>query len=253
MKTTIQRLAQGATRLLVLALGIGLAGGAWAANLVAEWGPGEFPVSAAGSAAVTSDDGGSGLTISKNNAANISTANGISINGYPATLIPGSGTTVKTVVVGYKVKSATTAGTIVGFGVDSNSSNLRQNLNILSDGKLCFGWSTTYDWGENNSAKLNKNQPNDGEVHFVTFAYAGNTTSGTTFWFDGANKVNKAGLGAGTFTRIGDITLGGVRGPNNCFSNGGIEFVYVAAYDDVLSDAEALSTYTAACASVYGA
>ena len=249
----MNKLTHGATRLLVLALGLGLASTGWAATLVAEWGPGDFPVSAAGSAAVTDDDGGSGLTISKNNAANISTANGISINGYPATLIPGSGTTVKTVVVGYKVKSATTAGTIVGFGVDSNSANIRQNLNILSDGKLCFGWASTYNWGESNSAQLNTNQPNDGEVHFVTFAYAGNTTSGTTFWFDGANKVNKSNLGAGTFTRIGDITLGGVRGPANCFSDGGIEFVYVAAYNDVLSDAEAESTFKTARAAVYAA
>lgn len=248
----IRKLSRTTTRVLATLFAV-FATSAWAAELVAEWGPGEFPVSAADSAAVTSDDGGSGLTISKNNAANVSTANGISINGYPATLIPGSGTTVKTVVVGYKVKSATTAGTIVGFGVDSNSSNLRQNLNILSDGKLCFGWGTTYNWGENNSAKLNKNQPNDGEVHFVTFAYAGNTTSGTTFWFDGANKVNKSSLGSGSFTRIGDITLGGVRGPANCFSNGGIEFVYVAAYDAVLSDDEAVSTFKAACAVVNNA
>ena len=256
MRKTMEKLTRGVMRLLVLALGLGLTATGWGANLVAEWGPGEFPVSAAGSAAATSDDGGSGLTISKNNAANVSTANGISINDYPATLIPGSGTTVKTVVVGYKVKSATTAGTIIGFGVDSNSSNLRQNLNILSDGKLCFGWGNTYDWGEKNTAKLNKNQPNDGEVHFVTFAYGGATASAagtTTFWFDGLNKVSKAGLGGRGYYSPGDITLGGVRGPANCFSNGGIEFVYVAAYDDVLSDAEALSTYTAACASVYGA
>ncbi|MBR3921739.1 MAG: hypothetical protein IKJ45_01370, partial [Kiritimatiellae bacterium] len=72
----MNKLTHGATRLLVLALGLGLASTGWAATLVAEWGPGDFPVSAAGSAAVTDDDGGSGLTISKNNAANISTANG---------------------------------------------------------------------------------------------------------------------------------------------------------------------------------
>ncbi len=212
--------------------------GAWA-DLVAEWGPGEFPVSAQGAAAVTSTDGT--CTLTKYDAGNISTANDLTIKGSPAVITPSSGMSALTVVVGYKAPSTSANGTIVQFGDGTSGSNTKISANLVN-GLLTLGWqSDNFSWGESNNAKTHVQQT-DTAVHFVTLAYDYNN-GGTTIWYDGANKVNASGLKSSGLS-VSDVTLGAIRGPDNIMTD--VEFQYVAVYDSALSAAEALAAYQTA-------
>ena len=251
MRKTMKKLTQGATRLLVLVLGLGLTATGWAAATPeAEW-CGTFPVdpfeNPDGVQSVT--DGT--CTISKNNYHNVSTAKGIKIltteSGWPATVQPAPAMAGLTVVVGYRNPTSSSTGTIVNFSSNKAADGYKINANINS-GAIELGWGADYDWSADNNKSLGVTQPDDGEVHYVTLAYAGNATQGTTFWFDGASKKNITGLGSSSYGSVAEITLGAIRGPANQLN--GVEFVYVAVYSGVLTDENAAAAYSSAKAKV---
>ena len=247
MRETMNKLTQGATRLLVLALGLGLASTSWAATPTAEW-CGTFPVDPYENPDGVQSSKNGTCTISKNNSKNVSTAKGIKIltteSGWPITVQPDSAMAGLTVVVGYRNPTSSSTGTIVGFSSNQASDGTKINANICSGGAIELGWGTDYDWSSDNNKSLGVTQPDDGKIHYVTLAYAGNATEGTTFWFDGANKKNISNLGSSGYTSVAEITLGAIRGPNNMLK--GVEFVYVAVYSGVLSDADAVTAYSSA-------
>ena len=235
-------------RVIALTLVICATGGAWAATPTAEW-CGTFPVDPyENSNGVQSSKNGT-CTISKNNSKNVSTAKGIKIlsteSGWPITVQPDSAMAGLTVVVGYRNPTSSSTGTIVGFSSNQASNGTKINANICSGGAIELGWGTEYNWSAtHNGNTLNVTQPDDGDIHYVTLAYAGNATEGTTFWFDGANKKNITSLGSSGYTSVAEITLGAIRGPYNMLK--GVEFVYVAVYSGVLSDADAATAYSSA-------
>ena len=235
-------------RVIALTLVICATGGAWAATPTAEW-CGTFPVDPyENSSGVQSSKNGT-CTISKNNYHNVSTAKGIKIlsteSGWPITVQPDSAMAGLTVVVGYRNPTSSSTGTIVGFSSNQASNGTKINANICSGGAIELGWGTEYNWSAtHNGNTLNVTQPDDGDIHYVTLAYAGNATEGTTFWFDGANKKNITSLGSSGYTSVAEITLGAIRGPYNMLK--GVEFVYVAVYSGVLSDADAATAYSSA-------
>ena len=205
----------------------------WAAEPIAEWGPGDFPVSARGTNAVTDEQ--SGVTISKNNLNNTSTSGYIAVSetgndsGWPITL---SGNySALTVVVAYQLSSSA-SGSIIALA-NANGSG-RVNANI-QDGNLYGGQgsATTHDLGFSSPA-------NEGVVHTLAMAYS--PSDGTAFYFDGV----KSETDCSGFKEDGNVTevcLGAYRGPNNIIK--GIRYYYVAVYDSKLGDDDAV----AACAS----
>ena len=116
----MNKLTQGATRLLVLVLGLGLAATGWAATPVAEWGLGDFPVSAAGNSSDKTATSGD-YTIDKNNNYNISTANYIQVapssvgGGWPI-VISGTDLSALTVVVAFSLDEDA-SGSLVCFSM----------------------------------------------------------------------------------------------------------------------------------------
>ena len=237
-----------AVRTFALLVVLCATGGAWAATPTAEW-CGTFPVDPYENPDGVQSSKNGTCTISKNNYHNVSTAKGIKIlateSGWPVTVQPDSAMAGLTVVVGYRNPTSSSTGTIVGFSSNTSSNGTKINANICSGGAIELGWGTEYNWSAtHNNNTLNVTQPDDGEIHYVTLAYAGNATSGTTFWFDGANKKNITSLGSSGYSSVAEITLGAIRGPNNVLN--GVEFVYVAVYSGVLSDADAATAYSSA-------
>ena len=218
---------------LALALCLATPVVSWAAEPIAEWGPGDFPVSARGTNAVTDEQ--SGVTISKNNLNNTSTSGYIAVSetgndsGWPITL---SGNySALTVVVAYQLSSSA-SGSIIALA-NANGSG-RVNANI-QDGNLYGGQgaATTHDLGFSSPA-------NEGVVHTLAMAYS--PSDGTAFYFDGV----KSETDCSGFKEDGNVTevcLGAYRGPNNIIK--GIRYYYVAVYDSKLGDDDAV----AACAS----
>ena len=237
-----------AARTFALLVVLCATGGAWAATPTAEW-CGTFPVDPYDNPDGVQSSKNGTCTISKNNSKNVSTAKGIKIlsteGGWPITVQPDSAMAGLTVVVGYRNPTSSSTGTIVGFSSNQASNGTKINANICSGGAIELGWGTEYNWSAtHNNNTLNVTQPDDGDIHYVTLAYAGNATEGTTFWFDGANKKNITSLGSSGYTSVAEITLGAIRGPNNMLN--GVEFVYVAVYSGVLSDADAATAYSSA-------
>ena len=218
---------------LALALCLATPVVSWAAEPIAEWGPGDFPVSARGTNAVTDEQ--SGVTISKNNLNNTSTSGYIAVSetgndsGWPITL---SGNySALTVVVAYQLSSSA-SGSIIALA-NANGSG-RVNANI-QDGNLYGGQgsATTHNLGFSSPA-------NEGVVHTLAMAYS--PSDGTAFYFDGV----KSETDCSGFKEDGNVTevcLGAYRGPNNIIK--GIRYYYVAVYNSKLGDDDAV----AACAS----
>ena len=232
-------------RLALAAIAAFATGGAWAVTSAAEWVYGDFPVSANQDTAVVSTQGD--YTLTKNNYLNTSDATGIQINGYPALLTPSTVMSDLTVVIGYKLNEVSgKSGTILNFSSGTTLANSLFSVNLLSTGALALGWKQDYDWSVDNSITL-PSQPTDGKYHFITLSYT--YGSGTTFWLDGANKVNAESLNSDGAT-IAEVTLGGLRGPTNPFTDNNLKISYVAIYDSALSDEEAATAYATAAATI---
>ena len=219
-------------RSVVLTCATALGLGAWAADPTAEW-YGDFPESAAGSAAVTSEKGG--LTITKNNAGNTSTADYMMVKesqGWPM-LVSGLNTSTLSVVVGYQIASDI-EGTIIAPSRGSNPDDCRFRYNTVG-GNLKAGYVGNDSW-----AGLGKAQPTDGAIHYAVMTYSNN--DGSSFYYDGVKLQDATGLKESSGAAFTEIDLGAIRGPNNIIN--GIKFYYVAVYSGLkLSDNEARAAY----------
>ena len=198
---------------------------------VAEWASGDFPVSAYGETAVQDVKGG--LSISKNNFHNTSTADYIVVSetgsdsGWPITINGTGDYSALTVVVAYQL-SSDADGSIIALA-NANGSG-RVNANV-SSGALYGGRES------NNTCDLGFVSPaNDGKVHALAIAYS--PLDGLDFYFDG----NKSATDSSELVENGNVTevcLGAYRGPNNIIR--GIKYYYVAVYGSKLSDEDALA------------
>ena len=261
MKNIIERIAGGgakiarylpkavSTRLLVLALGLGLTTTGWA-DLVAEWGPGDFPVSDAGSNAnMTSAKGG--LTLSKNNQGNTSTADYMMIatatpGGWPLT-IRGMNYESLTVAIAYSLASS---GDKDGAPI-SYTSGRGANIvySYMESGAMYAGWS---DGNNNKYGDLKVTTPADGTIHYLVFAYS--KAGGTYMYYDGATSTSASGYYGSSGLKAGDsgtssgntteIVLGAQRGPKQIIN--GMKVHYVAVYNSSLSSSDAATAYIAA-------
>ena len=240
MRGTMNKLTQGATRLLVLALGLGLVSTVWAATPVAEWGLGGFPVSAAGSYDnMTATSGG--YTISKNNGYNISTANYIQVapssvgGGWPI-VISGTDLSALTVVVAFSLDEDA-SGSLVGLTTGRGANRFYA---YLEDGAMYAGYN---DGGSNKYGDLSTTVPTDGTIHYLVFAYG--KEAGTQMFYDGVSKYNASGLkegdSGGNSGNTSEITVGAQRGPKQIIN--GVKFHYIAVYDSKLGDTDALAAY----------
>ena len=239
--------------LLLLSLG---ALSAKAGDPTAEWYGGEFgtddtkfPASAAGSSAAISTKGG--LTITKNNAGNTSTADYMMVKpdsgGWPL-LITGLSTKAVSVVVAYTVDSDVD-GSIIGLSCGNTQNHVRFTYNTIG-GDLKLGYRSSSGGGSYSRTDLGKAQPTDGNIHYAIMTYNG-SGSGSSAYFDGRKLKDDSGLMESS-TTISEINLGAVRGPNNIIN--GIKFYYVAVYNGIkLSDTEALLAYVRAYAAINGA
>ena len=239
--------------LMLLSLG---ALSAKAVDPTAEWYGGEFgtddtkfPASAAGSSAATSTKGG--LTITKNNAGNTSTADYVMVKpdsgGWPL-LISGLSTKVVSVVVAYTVDSDVD-GSIIGLSCGNTQNHVRFTYNTIA-GDLKLGYRSSSGGGNYSRTDLGKKQPTDDKVHYAIMTYNG-SGNGTSAYFDGVKLADDTGLKEGD-TTISEINLGAVRGPSNIIN--GIKFYYVAVYNsNKLSDDEAQLAYLRAYAAMNGA
>ena len=228
-------------RSVVLTCATALGLGAWAADPTAEW-YGDFPASAAGSAAVTSQKGG--LTITKNNIQNTSTAEYMMVkesSGWPM-LVSGLNTSTLSVVVGYQIASDI-EGTIIAPSRGSTANDCRFRYNTVG-GNLKAGFYNNDSW-----ADLGKAQPTDGAIHYAVMTYSNN--DGSSFYHDGAKLLDATGLKEGSGAAFTEIDLGAIRGPNNIIN--GIKFYYVAVYSGTkLSDADARAAYERAYVALNG-
>ena len=229
-------------RVIALTLVICATGGAWA-DLVAEWGPGNFPVSAAGSydnMTATSGD----YTISKNNGYNISTANYIQVapssvgGGWPV-VISSTDLSALTVVVAFSLDEDA-SGSLVGLTTGRGANRFYA---YLEDGAMYAG----YDNGNSNKyGDLSTTVPTDGTIHYLVFAYG--KTAGTQMFYDGVSKYNASGLkegdSGGNSGNTSEITFGAQRGPQQIIN--GVKFHYVAVYDSKLGNTDALAAYSSA-------
>ena len=207
------------------------------------WGPGDFPVSASGSAEVTDTQGV--LKIGKNNNQNTSTADYIMIassSGGPA-LVGGVGNDsfnmdVLTVVVGYTLDSDNNGAII---GLKNSNGDGRFRLSVVN-GAFKAGYYNNDSWRD-----LGISYSANGAVHYAVLSYS--KSSGTTFYFDGLKcSVSCTDLKEGS-PNITQVSFGG-------YSTSGIldgaKFHYVAVYNSKLTDDEALSAYKQARAAVLG-
>ena len=247
MRGTMKKLTQGATRLLVLALGLGLAGGAWA-DLVAEWGPGDFPVSNAGSYDnMTSEKGG--LTLSKNNGGNTSTADYMMIatsGGWPLT-INGMDYQALTVAIAYSLASdGDKDGAPISYTTGRGANIV---YSYMESGAMYAGWNN----GNNDKyGNLNVTTPADETIHYLVFAYS--KTGGTYMYYDGATSASASGYYGNSGLKAGDsgtssgntseIVLGAQRGPKQIIN--GMKVHYVAVYNSSLSSSDVATAYIAA-------
>lgn len=246
----MNKLTHGATRLLVLALGLGLVSTVWAATPVAEWGLGGFPVSAAGSydnMTATSGD----YTISKNNGYNISTANFIQVapssvgGGWPV-VISSTDLGALTVVVAFSLDEDA-SGSLVGLTTGRGANKV---YSYLENGAMYAGWNN----GENHKyGNLSTTVPTDGTIHYLVLAYG--KTAGTQMFYDGVSKYSDSGLkqgdSSGTNGNTSEITFGAQRGPQQIIN--GVKFHYVAVYDSKLGDSDAGAAYVRAFENINGA
>ena len=236
-------------RVVALTLVICATGGAWAATPVAEWGPGNFPVSAAGSydnMTATSGD----YTISKNNGYNISTANYIQVapssvgGGWPV-VISSTDLSALTVVVAFSLDEDA-SGSLVGL---TTGRGVNRFYAYLEDGAMYAGYNNG---NSNKYGDLSTTVPTDGTIHYLVFAYG--KTAGTQMFYDGVSKYNASGLKEGDLGvnsgNTSEITFGAQRGPQQIIN--GAKFHYVAIYDSKLGDADAYSAYQSAVVAVTG-
>ncbi len=228
-------------RSVVLTCATALGLGAWAADPTAEW-YGDFPESAVGSAAVASEKGG--LTITKNNPQNTSTAEYMMIKesqGWPM-LVSGLNTSTLSVVVGYQIASDF-EGTIIAPSRGSTANDCRFRYNTVG-GNLKAGYYNNDSW-----ADLGKAQPTDGAIHYAVMTYSNN--DGASFYHDGVKLLDATGLKEGSGAAFTEIDLGAIRGPNNIIN--GIKFYYVAVYSgSKLSDEDARAAYERAYVALNG-
>ena len=249
------RLLTAAACAASLALSFPLA--ARAAEPTAEWYGGtygtsetQFPVSAAGSAAATSTQ--NGLTITKNNKGNTSSADYMMVatsGGWPM-FVQGLSTKNISVAVAYTVASDTD-GTIIGLSCYQNASeaqnDVRFTFNTIS-GNLKLGYRSSSGGGSYSRTDLGKAQPTDGQIHYAVMTYEGGST-GTSLYYDGVKLADDTGLKEGG-TTLTEINLGAVRKPANIIN--GIKFHYVAVYNSKLSATDARSAYERAHAALNG-
>ena len=236
----MNKLTHGATRLLVLVLGLGLAATGWAATPVAEWGLGDFPVSAAGNSSDKTATSGD-YTIDKNNNYNISTANYIQVapssvgGGWPI-VISGTDLSALTVVVAFSLDEDA-SGSLVGLTTGRGANRFYA---YLEDGAMYAGYN---DGGSNKYGDLSTTVPTDGTIHYLVFAYG--KEAGTQMFYDGVSKYNVSGLkegdSGGNSGNTSEITFGAQRGPKQIIN--GVKFHYVAVYDSKLGDTDALAAY----------
>ena len=228
-----------AWRVLAFTLVVCATGGVWA-DPVAEWGPGNFPVSAAGSydnMTATSGD----YTISKNNGYNISTANYIQVapssvgGGWPV-VISSTDLSALTVVVAFSLDEDA-SGSLVGLTTGRGANRFYA---YLEDGAMYAGYNNG---GSNKYGDLSTTVPTDGTIHYLVFAYG--KTAGTQMFYDGVSKYNASGLkegdSGGNSGSTTEITFGAQRGPQQIIN--GVKFHYVAVYDSKLGDTDALAAY----------
>ena len=235
-------------RVIALTLVICATGGAWA-DPVAEWGPGNFPVSAAGSydnMTATSGD----YTISKNNGYNISTANYIQVapssvgGGWPV-VISSTDLSALTVVVAFSLDEDA-SGSLVGLTTGRGANRFYA---YLEDGAMYAGYNNG---NSNKYGDLSTTVPTDGTIHYLVFAYG--KTAGTQMFYDGVSKYKADGLKEGDYGgnsgNTSEITFGAQRGPQQIIN--GAKFHYVAVYDSKLGDSDAQAAYVRAFESING-
>ena len=237
-------------RVIALTLVICATGGAWAATPTAEWGLGDFPVSAAGSYDnMTATSGG--YTISKNNGYNISTANYIQVapssvgGGWPV-VISSTDLSALTVVVAFSLDEDA-SGSLVGL---TTSRGANRFYAYLEDGAMYAGYNNG---SSNKYGDLSTTVPTDGTIHYLVFAYG--KTAGTQMFYDGVSKYNASGLkegdSGGNSGSTTEITFGAQRGPQQIIN--GAKFHYVAVYDSKLGDSDAGAAYVRAFENINGA
>ena len=247
MKKAVERLMSGATRLLVLALGLGLVSTGWA-GLVAEWN-GDFDVT---------QKNGWTLTVGTGN----TFANGVITIGASSTnpvLISNSnGGEAVTLVVGIKTSSSDTAGTVAHCAYETGGKGVYSYLNVSgeSTSKVQYGWFDGSTWKDEWNAGGNVTWSSD-SIQYVTLVALTDTDSphntnadprGTTIYHNGTLVGSRQdGLRASN-TAMTYLGVGGNVGRNSSggMLNGAV-ISYIAIYDDALYGS---TTPTAAQASV---
>ena len=237
-------------RVIALTLVICATGGAWAATPVAEWGLGDFPVSAAGNSSDKTATSGD-YTIDKNNNYNISTANYIQVapssvgGGWPV-VISSTDLSALTVVVAFSLDEDA-SGSLVGLTTGRGANRFYA---YLEDGAMYAGYNNG---GSNKYGDLSATVPTDGTIHYLVFAYG--KTAGTQMFYDGVSKYNASGLkegdSGGNSGSTTEITFGAQRGPKEIIN--GAKFHYVAVYNSKLGDSDALAAYARAFENINGA
>ena len=237
MKKINKMIGSFTAKFAALVLACSCFGTVWGATPVAEWAPGDFPVSASGAAAVTSTKGS--LTITKNDALNTSTKGYILIapasvgDGWPAYVTGGDLGNV-TVVVGYTLDSDKD-GSIIAF--DNQNGSGRFHLNVVNSAFNAGYTNNNSSWKD-----LSASYPTDSDVHYAVFAYG--KSSGAVFYLDGTkNSADCSGLKESDYN-ITRICLGGHGTKNNPLN--GAKFHYVAVYNSKLNDQAALTAYNTA-------